>query len=239
MSFVLVHGGAHMGACWSRLVPHLDAPALAPDLPGRGARPADLLALRVDDWVDAITEDVRSRPEEKVVLVGHSLAGIGLPRVAARIPERLAHLVFVSCTVPPEGQSSVDMLAPEIRALAAEQDAQREPTVLPEAAARAMFCNDMDEDQTRFVLDGLVPEAPGPIHEPSRLAGLSKGVPMTWVRLLRDAVVPRARQDFYVETIRAIAPIDVVDLDAAHNAFVSQPEALAGILNDIHGRRAS
>jgi hypothetical protein len=34
--------------------------------------------------------------------------------------------------------------------------------------------------------------------------------------------------------MRAIAPVEVVDLDAGHNAMISQPEALATILNQIH-----
>jgi hypothetical protein len=92
----------------------------------------------------------------------------------------------------------------------------------------------MDEEQTRFVLDGLVAEAPGPIHEPSRLAGLANGVPITWVRNLRDAVVPPERQDSYIETIRQIAPVGVVDLDAGHNSLISRPEALAELLNRVH-----
>jgi len=235
MAHLLVHGGAHTGACWSRLTPHLTARSIALDLPGRGTRPAPLLELRIDDWVDAIVEEVECLADEPVVLVGHSLAGMSLPRVASRVPEKLAHLVFISCTVPPEGQSSIDMLAPEIQAMARSQEAQSQPSVLPEAAARVMFCNDMNEEQTRFVLDGLVPEAPQPIHDPSRLAGLTNGVPITWVRNLRDAVVPIDRQDFYIESIRALAPVEVIDVDAGHNSFVSQPERLAGILNRIHG----
>lgn len=236
MTLVLVHGGAHTAACWARLTPHLEAPSLAIDLPGRGTRPAPLAELCVDDWVDAIVEEIGALGDERVVLVGHSLAGMSLPRVAARVPERLAHLVFVSCTVPPEGQSSIDMLDPEVQAMARRQEASREPTVLPEAAARMMFCNDMDEEQTRFVLDGLVPEAPGPVNEPSRLAGLANGVPMTWVRLLRDAVVTPDRQDLYIETMRAIAPVEVVEIDAAHNVFVSRPEALAEVLDRVHAK---
>lgn len=234
MTFVLVHGGAHTSGCWARLTPYLEAPSLAIDLPGRGPRPAPLLDLRLDDWVDAIVEDIERLGGEHVVLVGHSLAGMSLPRVAARVAERLAHLVFVSCTVPPEGRTSIDMLEPEVQALARSQEARSQPSTLPEAAARAMFCNDMDEEQTRFVLEGLVPEAPAPIHEPSRLAGLAKGVPITWVRLLRDAVVAKEKQDLYIATMRAIAPVEVVDLDAGHNAMISQPEALATILNQIH-----
>ena len=234
MAFVLVHGGAHTAGCWARLEPHLEATSLAIDLPGRGARPASLLELRLDDWVDAIVEDIGAVGDEKVVLVGHSLAGMSLPRVAARVPERLAHIVFVSCSVPPEGRSPIDMLEPEVQKLARTQEARGTSTVLPEAAARAMFCNDMDEEQARFVIDGLVPEAPEPIHEPSRLAGLANGVPMTWVRLLRDTVLPPATQDVYIEAIRSVAPIAVVDLDAGHDAMVSQPEALARVLNAIH-----
>ena len=234
MTFLLVHGGAHTAACWSRLTPMLEADAIAIDLPGRGSRPASLVDLCIDDWVDAIVDEIERLDDTPITLVGHSLAGMSLPRVAARVPERLGHLVFISCTVPPEGQAPIDMLAPEIRQIAMSQEAQSQPSVLPEAAARAMFCNDMDEEQTRFVLDGLVPEAPGPIHEPSRLEGLAHGVPITWVRNLRDAVVPPDRQDVYIETIRGITPVEVVDLDAGHNSLVSRPEALAEILNRVH-----
>ena len=233
-TLVLVHGGAHTGACWSRMTPHLEHPSVAIDLPGRAGRPGDLSTLRVDDWVDAIVEDIEALdPNERVVLVGHSLAGMSLPRVAGLIPERLARLVFISCTVPPEGHSSLGTLAPEVKDLADGLEAAREPTVVPEAAAIAMFCNDMDEEQTRFVLDGLVPEAPGPIQEASRLDGLRAGVPITWIRNLQDAVVPPERQDFFIETIRAIAPVEVVDFDAAHNAFMSRPADFAALLDEI------
>lgn len=154
---------------------------MAIDLPGRRARPASLVDLRIDDWVDAIVEDLEALGSDPVVLVGHSLAGMSLPRVLARVPERVRHAVFLSCTVPPEGRSPFDMLEREIQAMARNGGDGREPTTIPAAAARAMFCTDMDEEQTRSTLDGLVPEAPGPIHEPSRLAGLTNGIPLTWI----------------------------------------------------------
>ena len=36
MPNVLVHGGGFAGSCWDLLVPELDAPTVAVDLPGRG-----------------------------------------------------------------------------------------------------------------------------------------------------------------------------------------------------------
>ncbi|MEH6382571.1 MAG: alpha/beta fold hydrolase, partial [Dietzia cercidiphylli] len=38
MSFLLVHGAGMGATSWERLIPHLNGPAVAVDLPGRGAR---------------------------------------------------------------------------------------------------------------------------------------------------------------------------------------------------------
>lgn len=230
MTFVLVHGGAHGAWCWERMLPHLAGDALALDLPGRGTHPAPLEEVTIDDWVDAVVDAISGLAADRVVLVGHSLAGMVLPRVAGRIPERLERLVFVSCSVPPEGRGVLDLLPPEIRPLAEENLHNHSASVVPEELARAMFCSDMDEEQTRFVLDRLVPEAGSPLREPSRLGGLESGVPMTYVKLMQDTILSPSLQD---EIIATLGSAEVVELEAGHDAMVSQPEALAGLLNDL------
>lgn len=230
MSFLLVHGGAHGAWCWEPLLPHLAAPARAVDLPGRGARPADLESLTLDDWVDALVEDVEAFGDEPIILVGHSLAGVSMPRVAERVPERIAQLVFVSCTVPGEGQSVLEVLAPDIERSSRENRERPTAAVLPEEISRQMFCSDMDEVQTRFVLDRLVPEAWQPMRAPTRLAGLRAGIPAIYVKLLKDQSVPPELQD---TMIRNVGEPRVVEIDAGHNVMVSQPEALARILNEL------
>ncbi|NRB28940.1 MAG: alpha/beta fold hydrolase, partial [Roseibacillus sp.] len=101
---MFVHGGAHGAWCWERVLPHLELPARAMDLPGRGTRPAPLESVTLDDWVEAVVEEITQSGDESTILVGHSLAGITMPRVVDRIPERLSQLIFVSCTVPEEGR---------------------------------------------------------------------------------------------------------------------------------------
>ena len=215
-TFVFVHGGAHGAWCWSPLLPHLEAPALAIDLPGRGKRPADLATATCDSFADSATADIESAGLSDVILVGHSMAG-------------LERLVFVSCLVPPDGKRLQDIAAAELQAAASETEtAQRTASGLPEDVARYMFCNDMTEAQTRFVLDHCCPEAPGILLEPSDLTGLAQPIPRTYVRLLRDQALSQVVQD---RSIAALGGVEVVALDTGHDVMISNPEALAGVLN--------
>jgi pimeloyl-ACP methyl ester carboxylesterase len=58
MTYVLIHGGGATARFWDRLVPYLDRPAIAVDMPGRAGKPADLATLSVEDEVASIVEDL-------------------------------------------------------------------------------------------------------------------------------------------------------------------------------------
>ena len=57
---VLVHGGGFDHRCWELLEPMLDGPVLSVDLPGRGAHPADLRSVSLDDAARSIVGDTLS-----------------------------------------------------------------------------------------------------------------------------------------------------------------------------------
>jgi pimeloyl-ACP methyl ester carboxylesterase len=107
--FILVHGAWHGGWCWRDVVPLLAAAghrAHAVTLTGVGERahlmsPAITLQTHIADVMSAIEAEEMQRP----VLVVHSFAGVIGTAIADRMPQRLAHLVYVDAVVPLPGES--------------------------------------------------------------------------------------------------------------------------------------
>src|ERR1700755_359861 len=89
-ALVLVHGGAHGADCWDLTVGeiHLLAPevtVLAVDLPGRGGKPGDLSRVTIEDCVESVISDVEDAGLDKIVICGHSLGGVTVPGVVAKL----------------------------------------------------------------------------------------------------------------------------------------------------------
>ncbi len=235
MTFVLVHGGGLDRACWEALIPLLDRPTLAVDLPGRGRTPARMSDVTIDDFVDAVVSEIRANDLTDALLVGHSLAGITLPGVAAAIPDRIRAMVFIACAVPPHGDtigSVLGSLSPATSDLVLRlgNDAiTGEGTLHPDLAA-AMFCNDMDDELAAHTLSIMTSEAPQIMDAPVDLTGLDQPLPRTYVRLLQDASLVLDTQDRMIANLRGA---DVIDLDAGHMAMLSRPAELAAILNAL------
>jgi pimeloyl-ACP methyl ester carboxylesterase len=235
MTYVLVHGGGFAGSCWDELLPFLEGETIAVDLPGRGRSPGDLATLTVNDFVASVVDDIVEADLTDVTLVGHSLAGITLPGVAEKVPDRLRRLVFVSCAVPPDGVPLGEVLegfSPHAAEIAQQlgDDLVDSSGVLHPDLARAMFCNDMNKEQTASTLERMVPEAMGVMSEPADLKGLRHPVPRTYVRLTEDAIVSLETQD---RMITNLGGAEVVDLDSGHMAMISRPADLARVLNQL------
>lgn len=246
---VLVHGGAHGAWCWELLIPYLDGNAVAIDLPPKSIRGGpgrleslpELRTLTIDDFTRSLLEDVDAAGIERFVLVGHSMGGLTISEVARRAPGRVRHLVYVSCMVPPEGGSAIEALPEDLRDMTrhAVEEARRggdNPIGgLDEQTIRSMFCNDMDEEQVRFVLERTGTEAAAVLAERVTRAGIPPELPKTFVKLLRDQSLPPDRQDVLVENLRASpgGDVDVVTIDAGHDVMISRPRELADVLNGI------
>lgn len=221
-SFVLIHGAAHGAWCWERLIPHLEsAPGtsgvLAVDLPGHGERieGRPLEDITLEDYVTAAVEDIEAAGLQDIVLVGHSLAGITIPRVAARVPARIRRLVFFAATHPAPGKSVMDVMQHPLSPLSRG--------VGPET----MFCNDLDDETSAWLLDHIAGEPPGPIREAIHPVRVELARPSVYILCEQDEALPPALQR---EQARNAGVAEVMSLGAGHSAFASRPRELAELL---------
>ena len=243
---VLVHGGAHGAWCWEPMLRFVGTRALAIDLPPKSVRgvpaqdppPVELLTTTLEDFATSVIADIDAAGIDRFVLVGHSMGGLTICEVARRIPDRVEHLVFVSCMVPIEGCVAADAVPSsvddDVRDVLA--DARDDHQIgLAEATIRAMFCNDMTEEQAQVVLSHTGAEVMGIFAERITRKGIPPELPKTWIRLLRDQALTPTDQDAAVAALRASpgGDIDVVDLDAGHDAMISAPQELGAILREI------
>jgi pimeloyl-ACP methyl ester carboxylesterase len=230
-----VHGSQHAGDCWGLTVAEIArqspcTPVLAVDLPGRRSAPADLSKVTVADWVGSTVAQIDAAGFGQFVIVGHSLAGLTVPGVVARLgPARVRRMVLVSAAVPPQGQSILDTLGGAVGWLARRRPhATRPARPFPRPLAQVLFCNGMTKEQRAFNLARLYAESSRVLGEPADRAGLTRDVPRTWILTLRDRIQRVASQRRAIDALGGVD--EVVEINSGHNVMVSRPAELAAIL---------
>jgi pimeloyl-ACP methyl ester carboxylesterase len=232
-ALVLVHGGAHAADCWDLVVAELNRQApelrvLAVDLPGRGSKPADLATVSISNWVDSVVADVEDAGLGDVVVVGHSMGGLTVPGVVAKLgAERVREMIMLAAFIGPQGSSVVEALRGPLRPLARLGVLVRMPFGMPTLAARLAFWNGLTREQRRFELSRLHLESPNVIAEPIDRSDLPDEVPRTWILTLRDRSLSQRRQHRYISELGGVDTVFCVD--SCHDVMFSRPNRLAAI----------
>ncbi len=239
-TYVLVHGGGSTARFWDRLLPHLDAPHLAVDLPGRAGKPGDLPTLTVEQEVASVVADVRAGvPEGPIVLVAHSSGGLVVPGVLAELGERVVRVVLNAASVPPEGGCGLDCMQPRHRegVLVALEAAERSGTPLltsgppadPESFRGAYGGPPLTDDELAFVVDPVRCVVDTMHHYLQPVSWRSAPpVPITYVATALDRPVPIRLQREMVQ--RLPGEPDVIELPSGHIPAVVDPTGFAALV---------
>ncbi|MGX9787830.1 alpha/beta fold hydrolase [Mycobacterium sp. MMS18-G62] len=231
---VLVHGGAHAADAWDLTVTELNRQApelrvLAVDLPGRRSKPGDLASATIASWVDSVVADIDQHQLDDIVIVGHSMAGVTVPGVVAKLgAARVREMILAAAFVPPQGTSMADALGGPFGWLARRRAKAAGASDLPKTWARLAFCNGMTPQQRAFTLSRLYTEATSIAAEPVDRSDLPAGVPRSWIMTTRDRTLSVRSQR---NSISALGGVGLeITIDACHNVMISHPETLARIL---------
>lgn len=241
MTYLLIHGGGTTARFWDRLVPLLDGPTIAVDMPGRNGRDADLGSLTVDQEVASILCDVAAAEVvEPITVVAHSSGGLVVPGLVAGLgPERVERIVLNAALVPSEGGCGLECMQPRHRealvAFLEARGAEEPPLTTPGPPAdpedfRTTYGGDpLDDDALEFVVDPLrcVADTVHHYFQPVRWS-MVEGIPITYVINNRDRPIPTGTQTRMLRHLPD--PVSVVHLDTGHIPAVTVPDHFAAIL---------
>jgi pimeloyl-ACP methyl ester carboxylesterase len=237
---VMVHGAFGGAWCWEPALPGLREAGHTVqtlDLPGSGSDETPVAEITLDAYARRVGEVLASRPP--AVLVGHSMGGMVVTQAAARSPEHVSALVYVSAFVPVDGESLLNLTA---RPEAADDQIQAnivvsgDPpvAVLPDDAARYAIYGCCTEEQIQWALPHRRPQAAVPMGNPFALdrskAEAFLALPRSYITCLQDRSIPPAMQRLMFER----AGCDpVIELDADHAPYLSRTRELVQALDRL------
>jgi pimeloyl-ACP methyl ester carboxylesterase len=218
---VLVHGAWHGSWCWERVVPLLERQNLSVhlvDLPSIDADPDDPSALSGDAAAVSRLLDEASGP---FLVCGHSYGGMVVTRATAGRKD-VARLVYLCAFMPDAGESLLSLTggpAPWIRE-------QADGRMLPDLALAAeTFYGDCAPEIQRASIERLRPMPPATFAEAVPQAAWRE-IASTYIVCTGDMAIPLGWQ----RDIFAPRAEEVVELEASHSPFLSQPAVVAELL---------
>lgn len=220
-AFVLVPGGWHGAWCWTFLVDELAA---------RGHR-AVAVDLPIDDpdagalaYAAAVTAAL---PDDDVVLVGHSLAGLTIPLVD---DPRVRHLVYLAAMLPSPGRSVAAGDRQTVRGLGRGQVRHDDGSTgwEPTAAVDRLY-PDSPPDRASWAAARLRRQHWRTMEEITPLTAWPD-VPATYVRCAADAVIDA---DWAIHAVPARLGSEPTLLPGDHSPFLARPADLADLLTGV------
>lgn len=235
-TYVLVHGAWADESAWGFVRTELakQANVVVVNLPAHGIDLRSAKQVTLADYVKTVNDAIQQQPG-KVILVGHSMAGVVISQAAENAPEKIEKLIYVSAYLPRNGEDLLSL---------SKQDGQSKvggalefsPDYSAAKIKKEMIVPAVCADCPPFMQEVLVKyhkeEPAGPLGEKVTLTKAKFGsVPKYYIHTTQDAAVGYELQKQMVKANGGIKK--TFEMATSHLPFVVQPAEFLKILAEI------
>jgi pimeloyl-ACP methyl ester carboxylesterase len=233
---VLVHGGGHGGWCWQRMarvLRDLGHDVWTPTLTGFGERHhLDDGRITFDTFVTDIGAVLEFEDLHDVVLVGHSMSGVVVPRVAEAFPGRIGKVVWMAAVVLNDGETITEASAAPSPAVQRSFVLQQDGTIRTDPALmiEALVSDGTPADRAWVLARHRSYPQAALTERGSLTTYLELGIPSGYVAARHDAVFPLERARAFADRLPGV---QFAEVEAGHDLMITRPietaEALVAV----------
>jgi len=235
-TFVLVHGAWQAPYVWDQVKADLEKQGhyvIVAELPAHGSDNTPPQNTSLEVYRDAVVASLQSR-SEKVILVGHSMAGMVISAVAEKSPSKIKKLIYIGAFAPKNGQSLLDLAftdaQSQLGASLIESEDHLTLDVKRESVA-SLFCQDASAAVQEKVLNNFEPEPAIPFTNAVVLTEANFGsVEKYYIHTLKDNVIGQNLQNMMATQVNVKQKYS---LNTGHSPFLSAPEEVTKLLLEI------
>ncbi|MBL7847665.1 MAG: alpha/beta fold hydrolase [Cyclobacteriaceae bacterium] len=234
-NYVLVHGAWADESAWGFVRNQLAVRAnvITVNLKGHGLDLATANAVRMTDYVNQVV-DVIKQQKGKVILVGHSMAGMVISQVAETIPDKIEKLVYVAAYLPANGEDLLSLSAADTQSKvggAMQFNESKTAATLAKEVIVPAVCADCPDFMKEVLVKYHKAEPTGPLGEKVTLTKANFGrVPKFYIATTNDQAVGYELQKAMIRKNGSIKKVE--ELPTSHLPFVVKP---AEFLNALQG----
>lgn len=195
-NYLLLHGAMRGAWLWHKITPIMEQAGtnvIPYDLPGHGTRASERAGITMSRYINDVLSYIDRNDLRDLVLVGHSMSGIIISKIAEETPDRIKHLIYLAAVVPRDGDALIDLLAKERQESLRKLEGKAEELFGPLDALRPNYFTDQTGEEQDFYLKQLTPQPLAVFFEKIPLKKFwNLSIGRTYILGLRDKALPPA-----------------------------------------------
>jgi putative intracellular protease/amidase len=234
-TYVLVHGAWADESAWgfvrNQLAVHANVEVV--NLPAHGADNTYGVGIGLNDYVKTVTEVINRQPG-KVILVGHSMAGVIISQVAENIPSKIEKLIYVAAYLPKSGEdvSGITNRFLNNKTIEVFEFNQDYSLVsIKKEALPMVVCEDCPEYMKDVLVKYHRAEPVKALNDKVTLTSKFAAIPKYYISTTNDNAVPYALQQQMIKDNGTVKK--VYEMKTSHLPFVVKPETFVEIISTI------